>query len=80
MDNQYAKMCKISIKQVQNVQLFASELKRDDFSVFFSLFLTVQGGGFFISGGNTTLTSCTISGNTAVSIVNSRDDDISRTR
>jgi len=35
MDNQYAKMCKISIKQVQNVQLFASELNRDDFSVFF---------------------------------------------
>ena len=50
------------------------------FPFFFSFFLMVQGGGFYIGGGHTTLTSCTISGNSAVSIVNSGDDDISRTR
>ena len=50
------------------------------FPSFFRFSSMVQGGGFYISGGHTTLTSCTISRNTAVSIVNSRDDDISRTR
>ena len=44
------------------------------------LFSAIQGGGFFISGGQTRLTSCTISGNTAVSIrsiLNAREDGIS---
>ena len=44
------------------------------------LFLTIQGGGFYIFGGQTRLTSCTISGNSAVSIrsiFNARDDGIS---